>query len=162
VQLLWDTVDHLELHKHRLQRAIATQAKQFPEIARFQDVPGIGLIRAATFFAFIDTPHRFPSRGKLWVYCGVGIASSRSGEGKPIEHLTYFGNRILKDLAKGAALSAIHAGNDNPFASKYTRLIQGGKDPHIAWLDVARSVITTLWIMWRKGQEYQPNPASRT
>ena len=156
VLLLWDTVDHLQEHKDCLQREMAQAGKQFPQIARFQKVPGVGPIRAATFFAFIDTPHRFPTRGKLWAYCGIGIARSQSGKGRPVEHLTDFGNRILKDMAKGAALSAIGAGKDNPFARKYRRLLQDGKDPQIALLDVARSIVTTLWAMWRKDQEYHP------
>lgn len=160
VLLLWDTIDRLQEHKNALEREVAKAGKQFVQIARFQKPPGVGPIRAATFFAFIDTPHRFPTRGKLWTYCGIGIARSRSGEGRPVEHLTYFGNRILKDMAKGAALSAIQAGKDNPFARKYHRLLQGGKDPQIALLDVARSIVTTLWAMWRKDQEYLPTAAS--
>jgi transposase len=161
VQLLWGRVDHLQQEKDCLLRQIAVDSKRFVQIARFQAVPGVGLIRATTFFSFIDTPDRFATRGKLWTYCGIGIASKRSGEGAPLEHLTHFGNRVLKDIAKGAALSAAHAASENRFASKYERLLGTGKAPEIARLDVARSVITTLWAMWRKDEEYKPTPAPR-
>jgi transposase len=119
----------------------------------------VGLVRAATFFAFIDTPHRFASKGKLWSYCGLGIAGPESGEWSGPEHLTYFGNRNLKDALKGAALSAIQLG-DNPFADKYRRQLDEGMPAHLARLSVARSIANTLWSMWRRDEEYRPDRAN--
>lgn len=156
VQFLWDTLDHLEAQHDRLRREIARLGKQFVQIVRFQNLPGVGLIRAATFFAFVDTPHRFRTKSKLWTYCGIGIAKPRSGEICGPEHLTYFGNRVLKDTLKGAALSAIHA-PDNPFADKYRRQLQDGMPPEIARISIARSIANTLWGMWRRDEDYQPD-----
>lgn len=155
VQLLWDTLDHLVAQQQQLRREIVRLGKQFPQIARFQKLPGVGLIRAATFFAFVDTPHRFGTKGKLWAYCSLGLAKAQSGETCGPEHLTYFGNRVLKDALKGAALSAIRAA-DNPFADKYRRLLQDKLAPELARLSVARSIATTLWALWRKDEDYQP------
>ncbi len=155
VQFLWDTLDHLQTQQHELRRNLAGLGKQFVEIARFQKLPGIGLIRAATFFAFIDVPDRFRTKGKLWVYCSIGIAKACSGETSGPEHLTYFGNRVLKDMLKGAAVSAIHAG-DNPFADKYRRQTKSGTPDELARLNVARSIANTLWAMWRRDEDYDP------
>ena len=156
VQLLWDTLDHLEGQKLELRRKLTRLARQFVQIARFEKLPGIGLIRAATFFAFIDTPHRFPTKSKLWTYCGVGIAKPESGDSSAPEHLTHFGNRELKEMLKGAALSAIHTA-DNPFADKYQRQVRDGMAPELARLSVARSIANTLWAIWRRDEEYDPN-----
>jgi transposase len=49
-------------------------AKQFPEIALFQQVPGVGVIGACRFSGYIQTPHRFSSKRKLWRYCRLGIS----------------------------------------------------------------------------------------
>jgi transposase len=154
-QLLWDTLDHLQAQQQQLRRKLTSLGKQFVQVVRFQQLAGVGLIRAVTFFAFVDTPHRFRTKGKLWSYCGLGIAKASSGEISGPEHLTYFGNRVLKDMLKGAALSAIRTG-DNPFADKYHRQIKGGMSPELARLSVARSIANTLWAMWRRDQEYQP------
>jgi transposase len=154
-QLLWDTLDHLQAQQQFLRRKLASLGKQFVQLARFQKLPGVGLIRAATFFAFVDTPQRFATKGKLWTYCGLGIAKARSGETCGPQHLTYFGNRVLKDTLKGAAQSAIHAA-DNPFAAKYRRQVEGGTRPELAWLNTARSMANTLWAMWRRDEDYQP------
>jgi transposase len=155
-QLLWDTLDHLLCQQDDLRRKLARLAKQFVQVERFQALPGVGLIRAATFFAFVDTPHRFATKSKLWTYCCLGIAQAKSGQSSGPEHLTYFGNRILKDALKGAALSAIHAG-DNPFAEKYRRQVADKKAPELALLDTARAIASTLWALWRRGEEYEPN-----
>jgi transposase len=155
-QLLWDTLDHLQAQQHDLRRQLTSLAKQFVQIERFQDLPGIGLIRATTFFAFVDTPHRFATKSKLWTYCSLGIAKAKSGQSSGPEHLTYFGNRVLKDVLKGAALSAIQAG-DNPFAEKYRRQVADKRAPELALLDTARSIASTLWAMWRRDEQYEPN-----
>ena len=158
VQLLWDTLDHLSVQQQQLRRTLSRLGKQFVEIARFRELSGVGLIRAVTFFAFIDTPHRFRSKSKLWSYCGIGIAKPSSGESSGPEHLTYFGNRVLKDMLKGAALSAIQAGN-NPFADKYHQQVQERVAPEIARLNIARSIASTLWAIWRRDEDYDPERA---
>lgn len=160
VRLLWETLDHHEAQRKRLCTTIRVLSRQFPEIARFEQVPGIGLIRAATIFAFLDTPYRFATRAKLWSYCGLGIAAAKSGESKGNPHLTYFGNRELKNAIKGAALCAMRSGQDNPFRRKYQRLTAQNKPHSLAWLDVSRSMATTLWMMWRTGQDYDPQRPS--
>jgi hypothetical protein len=62
---------------------------------------------------------------------------------------------VLKDALKGAALSAITQG-DNPFAEKYQQILERGLPPALAQLSVARSVANTLWAMWRRDEDYQP------
>jgi transposase len=159
VQLVWERLDLMEAQRERLLCDIRQLAKQFPQIARFMQIPGIGLVRAVTFFAFLDTPQRFRTKGKLWGYCGIGIAKPSSGQSSGPEHLNRFGNRTLKSVLKGAALRAIQAG-DNPFADKYRRQIAEGIAPELARLSVARSIASTMWAMWRKDEDYQPDRAS--
>jgi len=52
-------------------------ACQYPEIGRFQAVPGVGLISAARVSAYIQTPHRLSSKRKLWRYCRWGLQTAR-------------------------------------------------------------------------------------
>jgi len=161
-QLSWllERIDFLAEQKAEIRREVARQARAFPEMARFDAVPGIGLIRAATFFAVVDTPHRFARRSKLWTYCGLGIVRSQSGESAGPEHLTRRGNRLLKDAVKGAALSAVVQG-DNPFARQQEQLLRQGVSPERAWLTGSRSMASTLWAMWRKDEPYRPRDGQR-
>jgi hypothetical protein len=65
VLLLWDTIDHLGGQQRCLLRELSRLGRHFPQVERFRQVPGVGLIRASTIFAFWDTPDRFPTKGKL-------------------------------------------------------------------------------------------------
>lgn len=155
VDLLWEALDHAEDQRSRLRNRLRRQARAFEPIRRFVELPGVGWIRAATFYAIVDTPHRFASRSKLWSYCGIGLAKRTSGQSSKPAHLTRRGNPQLKSVAKGAAISAIAAG-DNPFAVRYRRLTAEGTSPQKARLTVARSIVSALWTMWRQGTTYCP------
>jgi len=65
VQMLAESMDHFSEQKSRLRQQISRHARKFPVIAAFEHIPGIGLIRAATFFTIIDTPHRFDNKRKV-------------------------------------------------------------------------------------------------
>lgn len=153
-ELLLATIDHLTAQKKAVHRQLALRARQHPEIDRFQGIPGVGLIHAATFFAIVDTPQRFTTRGKLWTYCGIGLAARRSDAMSGPEHLTRRGNRLLKSMAKSSALRAITLG-DNRFARQYRRLTQEQHQSHAnAWLTVSRAMVSTLTALWCKGEDY--------
>jgi transposase len=155
VQRLFESLAHFEQQKRQMTRELRRAGRAFEPIARFEQVPGIGLIRAATFFAFVDTPARFASKRKLWAYCGIGIAQRKSDQMAGPQHLTRRGNRTLKDVAKGAASTAIGRG-DNAFAQQFARLIARGTSPEMARLTVARAIVSALCAMWRTGESFLP------
>ena len=138
----------------QLLREIARQSKAFGVIKAFQQVPGIALIRAATFFAIVDTPHRFAHKRKLWAYCGLGVVGRQSDQMVGPQHLTRAGNPRLKDLAKGAAISAIRTA-DNQYSQQYRRLLAKGIKPENARLTVARAILSTLYAIWRAAAALQ-------
>ena len=80
VNELWSQLDQIQNAKEGLTRDIRIHGKQYPEIKRFRNVPGIGLIHASTLSAIIETPHRFANKKKLWMYAGIGLAERKSGE----------------------------------------------------------------------------------
>jgi hypothetical protein len=55
----------------------------------------------------------------------------------------------------GAARHAIRIG-DNPFAVQHERWMQLGLTGVLARRNVARSLASTLWGMWKNGQAYRP------
>jgi len=119
-------------------------------------IPGIGLIHAATISAIIDTPHRFANKKKVWMYAGVGIMERSSGEKVYSRKLTREYNRPLKNAIKQAVEASIFA-NDNQFRRQYLRLtLERGIASHKAKLTVARSLLSVLYGMWKKGEAYDP------
>ena len=154
-ELLLSRLDDLESQKQRLEKEIKQLSRTFPIIAAWQELPGIGPIRAATFFALVGTPHRFANKRKLWAYCRLSVVGRDSGEGTGPRHLTHRGHSLLKDVLKGAALTAIGAG-DNPFRRQYYQLRSHEVSAEHAWLTVARAVGATMYAMWRDNTPYRP------
>lgn len=153
---LWIQLDQLRVSKERLKKNIGVQSKQYPEIKRFMEIPGIGLIHAATISAIIETPHRFANKKKLWMYSGVGLMERSSGEKIYSRKLTREHNRPLKNAIKQAVESSIIA-HDNQFRRQYMRLtLEKGLASHKAKLTVARSMLATMYGMWKKGEAYDP------
>ena len=64
--------------RERRRRELVRQARAYEPIRRFVKVPGIKWIRAATFFAYVDTPERFRTRSKLWKYIKRNKLQSKS------------------------------------------------------------------------------------
>jgi transposase len=135
-------------------RMLGLLGRRYPVVAAWQELPGIGLIRAVTLLAYLDTPWRFAGPKKLWKYCGVGLqrkasGSDNRGRAKPgTLKLAYRVNRRLKEAVVGAAWSAIGQG-DNVFADYHGRLLGKGIYAANAWHAVARKMLTVMWGMWK-------------
>ena len=154
VSMLWTGLDAVLQQVRQSRRQVLRLSRGYPILAHWQDIPGVGPIRAATLLAYLDTPWRFKRRAKLWKYCGVGLERCSSGKdrnGKPkigLLQLAWAVNKRLKDAVMGATLSAIQH-RDNVFAAQYERLVRDGLTPSNARHTVARKMLTVMWGMWK-------------
>ena len=139
----------------RLRRQMAGASRAYEPVGRFQALPGVKAVRAATFFAVVDTPFRFRSRQALWKYLGIGLERRKSGNGPVQLRVPRRCNRLLKSVILGAARSAI-ASRDNPFADQYHRHLGMNCSPRVARRNVARSMAAVMWGMWKSGSAYDP------
>jgi transposase len=157
VEGLWQQLDQVHKVQEELLGHIRKQSRQYPEIKRFKQIPGIGTVHAATISAIVETPHRFANKKKLWMYVGLGLVERASGERVYSRNLTRTYNRLLKNALKQAAEAAIIA-KDNQFRRQYLRLtIEKGIPSHRAKLTVARSILATLYGIWKSGEDYDPD-----
>jgi transposase len=137
-------------------------AKGYPIVKWWQELPGVGPIRAITLYAYLDTPWRFGGNPhKLWKYCGVGLERSSSGKDRQGRmrvgqlQLAWKVNRRLKAAVMGAAVSAVQQGK-NVFAEQYERLVRDGLTTGNALHTVARKLLTVEWGMWKTGTRFDP------
>lgn len=142
--------------EEQLRSDLVRLARREEPVRRFAEVPGIHWIRAVTFYVYIDTPYRFPSKSAVWKYSGIGLERRHSGDGPMKVKLVKRANRQLKNMLLGAAKSAVIQG-DNPFADKYRYWTQEeGEHPSTARRNVARGIASLLWGLWKNGSEYDP------
>lgn len=153
---LWRQLAQSEQTEKELLSAAKAQARHYPEIKHFEALPGIGFINAATISAILETPHRFANKRKLWMYAGLGIMTRSSGGKTYSEKLSTDYNRLLKYTMRQATEAAIKAAG-SPFQRKYLDMtVVHGIAPHRAKLTIARDMLATMWAMWRKGEQYNP------
>ena len=156
VEGLWRQLDQVEEVREALLGQIRKQGRGYSEIKRFKEIPGIGAVHAATVSAIVEDPHRFANKKKLWMYAGLGLAERESGGKMYSRKLTRNYNRPLKNAIKQATEAAIIA-KDNQFRRQYLRLtMEKGILSHRAKLSVARSMLATLYGIWKSGEAYDP------
>lgn len=155
IEWLWQSYDQASAHEDLFRRRLVELAKKEDAVRRFMELPGIGWVRAATLFVVLDTPWRFKTKKKLWKYLGIGLERRGSGDGRMSLHVPKRCNRVVKSTILGAAKAAVAQG-ENPYAAQYRRWIDLGLSPKLARRNVARSLATTLWGLWKNGGAYRP------
>lgn len=153
VRLLLKGYDLASEQVSELRRRLVELGKRHAMARAFCELPGVGWVRATTFFAMVDTPFRFATKQKLWKYMGIGLERRQSGEGPVRLTVPKRCNRVLKSVILGAAKSAA-ASKDNVFADQYQRWRDMNCSPRIARRNTARSLATTMWGMWKSGSVF--------
>jgi transposase len=160
VQGMWTSYDALvEQEEHWRQQLIRT-AQGLEVVRRFQELPGVGWIRGATLYAYLDTPWRFRSKEALCKYLGIGLERKHSGNGPVYLGVPRQRHRLLKSTILGAAKTAAAVG-ENPFADLYRRWLAQGLSAKLARRNVARRLAATLWGLWKNGSAYRPDWVDR-
>lgn len=155
VRAMWVSYDTLVEQEDSWRKCLVRAAQREEVVRRFTALPGVSWVRAATLYAYLDTPWRYRSKSALWKYLGIGLERQRSGNGPEHLGVPRRAHRLLKSTILGAALSAVVAGN-NPFADLHGRWIQQGLAPKLARRNVARALAATLWGLWKNGSAYRP------
>lgn len=146
--ILWIGYDASAQQTKMAKQQLGNLARIYPIIRNWGKLPGIGLIRATTIFASLETPWRFKKKNKLWKYCGVGLVRQESGNRAGRLKMNWSSNKCLKNAVMGAAISAIHH-RDNIFRDAYERMVKDGMTASNARHAVARKLLTVMWGMWK-------------
>lgn len=153
---LYAMLDEAVQQKQEAKRIMWENAQQFPEIHRFLEVPGVGKVVACVFSGYIQTPHRFASKQKIWRYCGLGI-TDRTSDGKQLSRKRIdrsTGNRHLKQASMKAYQAAMRCTETNRFQRTARRLRRKTGSKTKARLTTQRKIVEILWRMWKDKTEY--------
>ena len=159
IRHVYELLDHAGRTQEKARRLMLALGRAFPEVARFQEVPGIGPVWACTFSAYVQTPQRFRSKRQLWRYCRLGI-TNRQSNGQPLgrQRLDSSGVGILKSLSFQAFCAARAAGG-NEFDLHYEETLARTGDKTHARLNTQRKILAVLYGMWKRNEPYRPNRA---
>jgi transposase len=143
-----------------VERVIALQAMQWPEIGRLMTVPGVNVIVAATFLAAVGDIRRFPNSRKLVGYLGLDPKVRQSGEA-PAKHgrISKQGSALGRHALVEAAWSAVRA--PGPLRAFYQR-IRARRGHQVAIVAAARKLACLFWCMLTRAQDYAYGQPSLT
>jgi transposase len=153
-------VEFLDAEIAAVERVIAEQALDWPEIRRLMTVPGVNLICAATFIAAVGRSGRFLSSRKLVAYLGLDPKVRQSGDAPARS------GRISKRGSAAARWALVEAAwsvvlQPGPLHAFYdrTRARRGHGKAIVA---TARKLAILFWCMLTRGEDYAHQQPSLT
>ena len=136
----------------QVERLIAGQALQWPELRRLMTVPGVNLIVAATFLAAVGDIRRFRGARRLTAYLGLDPRVRQSGAG-PTRHgqISKQGSAPVRKALVEASWSAVR--NPGPMRAFYQR-VRARRGHQIAIVATARKLAGLFWCLLTREQDY--------
>lgn len=153
---LYGVMDATEAAQADALKEMVALGKKYPEIAHFQQVPGVGVIGAHVFDAYVQAPERFGWVGQLWRYAQLGICD-RSSDGKPLGYrrLDRSGNSNLKAMSYYAWKGSLQTRQPNEVKSYYEQSLQRTHNKVHARLNTQRKILCVLWTIWKRKEPYR-------
>ena len=160
--LLYELLDQALAGQNQFRRLMCQTGRHFPEIQRLRTTPGIGLVGAHLFVAYVQDPHRFAQFSRLSKYCRLAIRD-RTSDDKPLgyEQLDRQGIGTLKAISYRAYLQAAKRRTGPVWDFYQASLRRTGSTTH-ARLNTQRKILLTLWTLWLTGREFDPNQFFRS
>jgi transposase len=153
-------VDFLDQEIAEVERLIAAEALNSPEIKRLMTVPGVNVIVAASFLAAIGEIQRFRSPRNLVGYLGLDPHVSQSGI-TPATHgrISKRGSTRARHALVEACWSAVR--QPGPIKAFYER-IRARRGHRIAIVAAARRLACLFWCLLTREEDYAYQQPSLT
>ena len=154
LQRLYQLIDHCKEAKDAAKKAMKQLGRNYPEIKEFKKMPGIADVGAHIFDGFIQTPHRFATKSRLYRYSKLGV-TDKSSDGKPLgyQKLDRSGVGELKALSYRAFMAAMKS--DNEVRRFYLQSLKRTQNRKHARLNTQRKILAVLLSIWKKGKPYR-------
>ncbi len=133
---------------HALDARVQTRTASDAIVARLRSVPGVGVIVATTFRAFIDRHERFAHAGQVSAAIGLVPREDSSAERRHRGHITKAGPRELRSLLIQAAWVCWRHPGSAALRAWVDRLA-ARRGRRIAVVALARRLSRILFALWR-------------
>jgi transposase len=153
-------IEFLDSEIEQVERLIAQEALDSPQIKRLMTVPGVNVICAAIFLAAVGDIHRFKGSRPVVAYLGLDPRVYQSGSG-PAR-----GGRISKQGSPQARWALVEAARSvaqqpGPLHAFYER-IRARKGHNAAVVAVARKLTVLFYCMLTREEDYAHQQPSLT
>jgi transposase len=138
--------------------------ESYPQVARLQQVKGVGTLIALTYMLTLEDPQRFRKSRDVGCYVGLQPGRRNSGQSEPQLHISKEGDAYLRTLlVQGAHHILGPFGADSDLRRWGLKLAErGGKNgKKRAVIATARKLAVLLHRLWVSGEAYEPLRNSR-
>jgi transposase len=153
---LFALLDRIRETQAEALKLLKKESQRYPEVKLLDTVPGVALILASRFSAYVQTPHRFSNKRKFWSYCRMGIAQ-QSSDDKPLGRMSLNRNGVgaLKDVSRKAFEGAMKTRENNAFKRFFQRSLKETNNETHARLSTQRKILAVMRAIWIGGTPYQ-------
>ncbi len=160
LQPLLAAIEALSERIYEYNQQIAKIAKEsYPQVARLEQVKGVGTLIALTYLLTLEDPHRFRKSRDVGCYVGLQPGRRNSGQSEPQMHISKEGDPYLRTLlVQGAHHILGPFGADSDLPRWGLKLAErGGKNgKKRAVIATARKLAVLLHRLWVGGEAYEP------
>jgi transposase len=160
LQPLLAAIESLSERIYEYNQQIAKIAKEsYPQVARLEQVKGVGTLIALTYLLTLEDPHRFRKSRDVGCYVGLQPGRRNSGQSEPQMHISKEGDPYLRTLlVQGAHHILGPFGADSDLRRWGLKLAErGGKNgKKRAVIATARKLAVLLHRLWVSGEAYEP------
>src|SRR5271156_4594490 len=162
---LLGAIESLSQRIYEYNQQIEKIAKEsYPQVARLEQVKGVGTLIALTYMLTLEDAQRFRKSRDVGCYVGLQPGRRNSGQSEPQLHISKEGDPYLRTLlAQGAHHILGPFGADSDLRRWGLKLAErGGKNgKKRAVIATARKLAVLLHRLWVSGEAYEPLRNSR-
>jgi transposase len=155
IEGLEEQLKQLDAEIHQL----VADEQRFPEVARLDAVPGIGILTAATVTACLKA-RQFAHPDRFVAYIGLDLIVRDSGQSRGRRALSHRGDAEIRRLLYLAAQANLRC-KSSPFRDQYERERAKGLTTTQALCAVARKLARVCWSLVQHEADYDPQRVYR-
>ena len=133
---------------------VADVGRSFPEVARFQQVPGIGPLVALSYVLCIEDPSRFRTSRDIPSFLGLRPRMRESAERSHFGSITRHGDAEMRRLLVQAAHGCLRSRQDTEL-KRWAEQLAGRIGKKKAVVALARKLAVLLHRLWVTGEDYR-------
>lgn len=155
LERLYAVLEAARQAKREALREVVELGRRYPEIAEFAKMPGVGVVGAHVFDAYVQSPERFAGKRQLWRYAQLGLCD-RSSDGQPLgrKRLDRAGNSALKAMSYHVWLGALRRRGINEIKTFFEASQARTQDKTHARLNTQRKILASLLGLWKRKEAY--------
>jgi transposase len=152
-----DEIGVLETNMRAVERQLTAVARQLPDVALLQTVPGVGLLTATALIALVGDIRRFASGRQFASFLGLTPKEDSSALRRRLGAISKQGDVYLRMLLIHGARSFLwHAKRaTHPHGLQaWARATEQRRGHNVAAVAVANKLARIIWAVWRQQRPF--------